>query len=90
MSHQAWPNGTHKDVAVHDECYPSGRDYSLNLLVLVFVSGTISLSQVDVTVNVLDLGVVDIYWCVVFRHHLCLRRFVHLQTLIFTFTSKFL
>ena len=44
-----------------------------NLLVLAFVSGTISLSQVDVAFNVLDLDVVDIiYWCVMFHHHLCL------------------
>ena len=41
-------------------CCPSGRDSSLNLLVLVFVSGAISLSHVDEAVNVLDLSVVDI------------------------------
>ena len=29
------------------ECYPSGRDSSLNLLVLVVVSGAVSLSKVD-------------------------------------------
>ena len=63
------------------ECCPSGRDSSLNLLVLIFVSVAVSLSQVDVTLNVLDLGVVDIYWCVAFYLHLCLR-LAHLQTQI--------
>ena len=52
--------------------HSSRLDSSLNLLVLVFVSGAVSLSQVDVAFNVLDLSVVDIYWCVVFHHHLCL------------------
>ena len=45
------------------ECCPSGRDSSLNLLVLVFVSGTVSLTQVGVAFNVLDLSVVDILVC---------------------------
>ena len=48
-----------------------------------FFSGVVSLSQVDVAFNVLDLSVVDI---IVIHHHLCLR-LVHLQTLIFTFIS---
>ena len=43
--------------------------------------GAVSLSLVDVTFNVLDLNDVDIYWCVIFHHHLCLR-LVHFQTLI--------
>ena len=50
-------------------------------LVLVLVFGAVSLSQVDVAFNVLDLSVVDIYWCVVLHHHLYLR-LVHLQTLM--------
>ena len=54
----------------------SGRDFSLNLLVFVFDSGAISLSQADVAFTVLNLSVVDIY-C--FHHHLCLRP-VHLGT----------
>ena len=53
------------------ECSPSGRDSSLNVLVLVFVSGALSLTQVDVAFNVPDLSVVDIYWCGVFHRHLC-------------------
>ena len=40
------------------------RESSLNVLVLVFVSGAVSLSQVGVAFNVLDLNVVDTYWCV--------------------------
>ena len=83
---QACPSVTHEDVAVLGESCSSGRDSSLNLSDLVFVSGAVSQSQVDVAFNVLDPGVVDIYWCVVFHHHLCLR-LVHLQTLIFTFIS---
>ena len=45
------------------ESCPSGRDSSLNLLVLVFVSGAVTLSQVDVAFNALDLSVVDILVC---------------------------
>ena len=71
MSLQACSSVTLEDVAVLGECCPSGRDSALNLLVLVFVSGAVSLSQLDVAFNVLDLSVVDIYWCVVFHHHLC-------------------
>ena len=77
---------TIEDVAVLGGCYPSGHDSSLNLLVLVFVPGAVSLSQVYEVFNVLDLSVVDIYWCVVSHHQLC-RRLVHLHTLIFTFIS---
>ena len=62
LSLQTCSNVTLEDVALLGECCPS-----LNLLVLVFVSGTVSLSQVDVAFNVLDLTVVDIYWCVVFH-----------------------
>ena len=42
------------------ECCPPGRDSTLNLFVLCFVSDAVSLSQVDVAFNVLDLGVLDI------------------------------
>ena len=77
-------NVTLEDVAVLGDSFPSDRDPSLNLLVLVFVSGAISLSQVDVAFNVLNLSVVDIYCRVVFHHHLRLRLF-HLQTLSFIF-----
>ena len=41
-----------ENVAVLDECCPSGRDSSLNLLVLFVVSGAISLSHLDVAINV--------------------------------------
>ena len=65
-----------EDVALLHECCLSGRDSSLNLLVLVFVSGAVSLSQVDVAFSVLDMGVVDIYWCVISHHHLCFDLFI--------------
>ena len=87
LSHQACSNLTLENVAMPG-C-PSGRDSSLNLLVLVFISGAISLSQRDIAFNVRDLSVVDIYWCVGLHHHLCLRS-VHLQivtTLNVTFIS---
>ena len=58
-----------------------GHDSSLNL---VFISGAVSLSHVDIPFNVFDLSVVDIYWCVGIHHHLCLR-IVHLHTLIVAF-----
>ena len=86
MSLQACSNVTLEDVAVLDECCPPGRGSSLNLLVLIFVYGAICMSQVEVALSVLDLSVVDIYWSVVFHHHLCLL-LVHLQTVIFTFIS---
>ena len=57
LSLQACSNVTLEIVAVLGECCPSGRDSSLNLLVLVFVSGAVSLSHVDVAFNVLDLSV---------------------------------
>ena len=84
LSLQACSKVTLEDVVVLGECCPPGRDSSLNLLVLVFVSGAVSLSEGDVAFNVLDLSAVDIYWCVSFHHHLCVR-LVHRQTLIFTF-----
>ena len=83
LSLQACSNVTLEDVAVLGECCPSGRDSSLNLLL---VSGAVSLSQVDVAFNALDLSVVDIKWCVGFHHHLYLR-LVHPQALLFAFIS---
>ena len=69
LSLQACSNVSLEYVAVLGECCPSGRDSSLDLFVLVFIPGAVSLScQVDVTLNVLDLCVVDIYWCVVFHN----------------------
>ena len=50
-----------EDVAVLGECCPSGRDTSLNVHVLVFAFGAVSLSQVDVAFIIFDLSVVDIY-----------------------------
>ena len=74
---QACSNVTIEDVAV------LGHDSSLNLL----VSGAVSLSQIAVALNVLDLSVVDILCRFPeFHHHLCLR-LVHLQTLIVTSIS---
>ena len=55
MSLLACSSVTLEYVAVLDDCCPPGRDSSLNFLVLVFVSGAVSLSQVNVAVNVLDL-----------------------------------
>ena len=60
LSLQACSNVTLEDVAVLVKSSPPGRDSSLNLHVLVFVSGVVSLSQVDVAFNVLDLSVIDI------------------------------
>ena len=45
---------------------PSSRDSSLKLLVLFLVCGAVYMSEIDVTFNVLDLSVIDIYWCIVF------------------------
>ena len=73
-------------VALLGECCSSGRDSSLNLLVLGFFAGALYLSHADVTCNVLDLSVVDIYWCVIFHYQLCFRP-ARFQNLIFTFIS---
>ena len=71
VSSSMFPCITLEDVAVLGECCPSGRDSSLNLLVMDFASDAVSLSQVDVAFNVHDLSVVDIlYCCVDFHHHL--------------------
>ena len=69
LSLQECSSVTLDDVAVLRECCTSARDSSLNLLVLVLVSGAGSLSQLDVAFNVFDRSVGDIYWCVVFHHH---------------------
>ena len=62
LSLQACSNLTLEYFAVLGECCPFGRNSSLNLLVLVFVAGSVSLSHVNVAFIVLDLSVVDIYW----------------------------
>ena len=51
LSLQACSNVTLEDNVVLGECCPPGHDSSLNLFVLVFVSGAVSLSQVDVAFN---------------------------------------
>ena len=53
---QAGSNITPKHITVPGECCPFGSDSSLNLLVLVVASGAVSLPQVDVACDVLDLG----------------------------------
>ena len=58
---QAYSNVNLDDVAVLSESCPSGRDSSLNLFALVFISGAVSKFQVDIVYNVIDLSVVDIY-----------------------------
>ena len=57
LSLHACSNVTLEGVAVLGECCPSGRDSSLKLLVFDFIAGALSLSQVDVAFNVLDLDV---------------------------------
>ena len=54
MSLQTYSSVTLEDDAVLGECGTSGYDSSLNLIVLVFASGAVSLSQIDVAFNVLD------------------------------------
>ena len=61
LSLQACPNVTLEYVVVLGECCPTCCDISLSLFVLVFVSGAVSQSQVDVAFNVLDVGAVDKY-----------------------------
>ena len=61
LSLQACSNVTLEDVSVLSEFCPSSRDSYLNLLVLVFVSDSVSLSQVDVAFNVLVLSDIDVH-----------------------------
>ena len=85
LSIQACSNVTLEDVALLSECCPSGYDSSLNLIVLVFVSDAVSPSHIDKALNVLDLGVVDIYWCVVFHIRIvCYEYIFNVNTLLFT------
>ena len=51
LSLQACPSVTFEDSGVLSECCPSDRDSSLNLLFLCFVSGAVSLFQVDVALT---------------------------------------
>ena len=60
MSLQACSSVTLENVVVLGECCPSGRESLLNLFVLGFVSGSLSLG--DVAFNVLHLSVVHMYW----------------------------
>ena len=57
LSLQACSSVTLEDDAVLGECGTSGFDSSLNLIVLVFASGAVSLSPGDVAFNVLDPSV---------------------------------
>ena len=59
FSLQACSNDTLKYIAVLGECCPSSHDSSMNLL--VFFSGDVYLSRVDVACNVCYLNYVDIY-----------------------------
>ena len=61
LTRQACSNVTLENVAVLGECCPSGRDSFLNRLVLVFVSGAVSLFQENVAFHFLDLGFFDTY-----------------------------
>ena len=45
LSFYAYPNVTLEDVVVLGECCPSGRDSSLNFLVLVFVLSVMRLRR---------------------------------------------
>ena len=47
LSLQAFFKVALEDIAVLGECCPSGRDLSLNILVLVFVFGALYMSQAD-------------------------------------------
>ena len=63
LSLQACPNVTLEGVAVHGECCPSGRDSSLNVLVLVF----------SLVLYLWRCSSGSERCCVVFYHRLCLR-----------------
>ena len=67
LSLQARSIVTLEDVAVLGECCPSGHDSFLNLLVLVFVSDAVSLSQEDVKLGMFNYCLIRVCehlsWC---------------------------
>ena len=70
---QACSNFTLEDVAIFGEYSPSGRNSSLNLLVLDFVSGVVSQSQVQRANTFLT------YYA---YHSLCIRPMVKMQSVL--------
>ena len=81
LSLQADGNVTFEDIPVFGVCRPACLDYSLYLLVFVLVLflGVVALSQVYVAFNIFYRHIVNVYWGVVYNHHLCLCD-VHLKT----------
>ena len=80
LKRQACSSVTLEDVMLLGECCPSGRNSSLDLPVLVFVSDAVSLSQVDVDFNALDL--VNWFISVIFQKYLCISFFLYCYILL--------
>ena len=72
LSLQADGKVAFEDIPVFGVCRPACHDYSLYLFVLVLFLEAVALSQVYVAFNIFYRYIVNVYWGVVYNHHLCL------------------
>ena len=72
LSLQADGKVAFEDIPVFGVCRPACHDYSLYLFVLVLFLEAVALSQVYVAFNIFYRHIVNVYWGVVYNHHLCL------------------
>ena len=62
----------YEDIPVFGVCRPACHDYALYLFVLVLFLEAVALSQVYVAFKIFFRHIVNVYWGVVYNHHLCL------------------
>ena len=72
MSLQADGKVAFEDIPVFGVCRPSCHDSSLYRFVLVLFLEAVALYQVYVAFNIFYPRIVNVYWGVVYNHHLCL------------------
>ena len=79
LSLQVYVKVAFKNIPVFRVCRPACHDSSLYLFVLVLFLDDVALSQVYVAFNIFYEHIANVYWGVVYNHHLCLCD-VHLKT----------
>ena len=72
LSLQADGKVAFEDIPVFGVCRPACHDSSLYLFVLVLFLEAVELSHVYVAFNIFYQNIVNVYWGVVYNHHLCL------------------
>ena len=72
LSLQADGKVAFEDVPVFGICRPVCHDSSLYVFVLVLFLEAVVMSQVHVALDIFYQHIVDVYWGVVYNHHLCL------------------